>query len=63
MELTFYYKKIEFTGIIIAECLTDKRRGAFFPGGTMVRDLHHRKFPNAASRTSTLQNLSLDFIE
>ena len=31
--------------IIFVVWLTDERRLAFFPAGTIVRDPHHREFP------------------
>ena len=48
----FLLQKLEFNGINIAECLTDKRRRSSFPGGTMVRDLHHGKFLTSSKQDS-----------
>ena len=36
--------------IVFVVWLTNERRLSLFPGGTIVRDPHHRKSPTAASR-------------
>ena len=43
--------------------LTDERRLALFPAGTIVRDLHHRESPTRRAGFEPAQNLSLGLVE
>ena len=58
----FLLQKLEFNGINIAECLTDKRRRSSFQVGPWLEIYTMANFRQAANRIPTLQNLNLDFI-
>ena len=43
--------------------LTDERRLALFPAGTIVRDPHHRESPTRRAEFEPAQNLSSGLVE
>ena len=43
--------------------LTDERRLALFPAGTIVRDPHHRESPTRRAGFEPAQNLSSGLVE
>ena len=49
--------------IVFVVWLTDERRLALFPAGTIVRDLHHRESPTRRAGFEPAQNLSLGLVE
>ena len=53
----------EWWWIVFVVWLTDERRLALFPAGTIVRDPHYRACPTLRAGFESAQNLSLGLFE